>query len=401
MSVNKCRVCGGIFFRRDLLELKNMPKAAQHLPDKRNLKTDKGIKFKIKQCSSCGLIQLDNEPVPYYRDVIRATAVSASMKDFRQKQFKIFVKKYGLTGKKIIEIGCGKGDYLSIMAKAGVKAYGLENNAESVKYCRKNGLNAQKGFINGPSYKIKGAPFDGFYIMSFLEHIPDLRGIMAGISNNLKDGAYGLVEVPNFDMMLEKKLYAEIIIDHLFYFTADSLKTFLSNNGFKIIECNSVWNDYILSAVIKKRSPVSLKDADAYFTKLKREVSNFISKQEKIGGTTAVWGAGHQAFTVMTSCGLKGRIKYVVDSAPFKQGKYTPVTHMPIVAPDTLNSNPVDAVIIMAGSYSNEIVEDQGPIRPVSLVAGGIRRLVRTEQSHRSGHQQQHEKDSRDSRNRT
>ena len=65
------------------------------------------------------------------------------------------------------------------------------------------------------------APFDGFYMMSFLEHLPDLRGVVAGIRNNLKDGACGLVEVPNFGMMLKKKLYAELIIDHLFYFTVD------------------------------------------------------------------------------------------------------------------------------------------------------------------------------------
>ena len=57
----------------------------------------------------------------------------------------------------------------------------------------------------------------------------------------------------------------------------------------------------------------------------------------------------------MSACGLKDRIKYVVDSAPFKQGKYTPATHIPIVAPSVLDKNPVDAIIIMAGSYSDEI----------------------------------------------
>jgi hypothetical protein len=44
-----------------------------------------------------------------------------------------------------------------------------------------------------------------------------------------------------------------------------------------------------------------------------------------------------------------------VDSAVFKQGKYTPATHIPIVSPETLNSDPVDAVIVMAASYSDEV----------------------------------------------
>lgn len=355
MSVNKCRACGGSFYKNKILELNNMPKAAQHMPEKKGLSADKDIKLEIKQCSSCGLIQLSNEPVSYYKNVIRATAVSGEMKSFREKQFKSFIRENNLKGKKVLEIGCGRGDYLSIMDKSGVKAFGIENDLAAVNYCKNAGLHAVKGFVSGHSYKIKNAPFDGFYMMSFLEHLPNLRGVMAGIRNNLTDGARGLVEVPNFDMMLKKNLYAELIIDHLFYFTVDSLKTFLSNNGFAVIKYMPVWHDYILSAVVKKRKPVSLKNADIYFAKLKKEVLNFIKQQAKRGGTIAVWGAGHQAFTVISACGLKDRIKYVVDSAPFKQGKYTPATHIPIVAPSMLDKNPVDAIIIMAGSYSDEI----------------------------------------------
>jgi hypothetical protein len=54
---------------------------------------------------------------------------------------------------------------------------------------------------------------------------------------------------------------------------------------------------------------------------------------------------------------LADKIKYVVDSAPFKQNKYTPATHIPIVSPDTLDSDPVDAVIVMAASYSDEVAK--------------------------------------------
>jgi 2-polyprenyl-3-methyl-5-hydroxy-6-metoxy-1,4-benzoquinol methylase len=355
MGVNKCRACGGNFHKNSLLELNNMPKAAQHMPDKKSIRTDKGIHLEVKQCAACGLIQLDNEPVKYYRDVIRATSVSGEMKAFREKQFWSFIRKNGLSGKKILEIGCGKGDYLSIMDKAGVKALGIENNPASVDYCKKSGLKAIKGFVAGPSYKIKGAPFDGFFMMSFLEHLPDLRGVMAGIRNNLKDGACGLVEVPNFDMMLKKKLYAELIIDHLFYFTRNTLTTFLSNNGFEVIGCSAVWHDYILSTVVRKKVSVSMDDASAYFSELKMEINDYVDSFRKKGKSVAIWGAGHQAFMVMSVCGLKGKIEYVVDSAPFKQGKYTPATHIPIVGPETLVKKPVNAIIIMAGSYSREI----------------------------------------------
>ena len=54
---------------------------------------------------------------------------------------------------------------------------------------------------------------------------------------------------------------------------------------------------------------------------------------------------------------LADKIKYVVDSATFKQGKFTPVTHIPIVSPEKLNTDPADAVIVMAAGYSDEVAK--------------------------------------------
>ena len=57
----------------------------------------------------------------------------------------------------------------------------------------------------------------------------------------------------------------------------------------------------------------------------------------------------------MSLLDLQHSIRYVVDSAPFKQGKFTPVTHLPIVPPSTLESDPVEAFIVMAAGYSDEV----------------------------------------------
>ena len=57
----------------------------------------------------------------------------------------------------------------------------------------------------------------------------------------------------------------------------------------------------------------------------------------------------------MTQLHKGDKIQYIIDDAPFKQGKYTPATHIPIVSQAQLFSNPVDAIIVMAASYSDEI----------------------------------------------
>ena len=162
MPINKCRVCNHKFFEEPLLRYENMPKAAQNFPDERSLESDKGADLEVCQCSACGLVQLSNDPVPYYKEVIRAAAFSEEMKEFRIKQFGSFVQNYSLKGKKIIEIGCGRGEYLSLMQQCGPEAYGLEHLEESVMHCSRNGLRVSKGFIETADYKTDYGPFDAF-----------------------------------------------------------------------------------------------------------------------------------------------------------------------------------------------------------------------------------------------
>jgi hypothetical protein len=68
-----------------------------------------------------------------------------------------------------------------------------------------------------------------------------------------------------------------------------------------------------------------------------------------------IWGAGHQALAIITLADLANKVKFIIDSAKFKQGKYTPVSHIPIISPDSIDYETIDAIIIMAGSFSDEI----------------------------------------------
>jgi 2-polyprenyl-3-methyl-5-hydroxy-6-metoxy-1,4-benzoquinol methylase len=368
MTIHKCRVCDENFFETPLLKYANMPSIAQHLPDKDSLREDRGIDLEICQCSGCGLVQLSNDPVDYYREVIRAVGISEEMKEFRLNQFKSFIEKYSLTGKKIIEIGCGKGEYMKAVQNAGnFKPYGIEYSQDSVKKCLEENLDVSKEFIETTDHKINQSPFDAFYILNYLEHLPYPNITFNGIYNNLSPEGVGIVEVPNFDMILRENLFSEFMRDHLFYFTKETLKSTLEKNNFEIIECEETWHNYILSATIKK----SLKNDGKQINKKieKMDLSSFKNHQDSIikevnnyidnfgDNQVAIWGAGHQSFAIMSLAGLQEKVKYVLDSATFKQGKYTPSTHIPIVHPDKLNLDPVDSIIIIAGSYSDEVAK--------------------------------------------
>lgn len=344
----KCRSCGGLL--STILKQKNMPNRAQHLPIKKELKSDPPVDLDICQCNKCGLVQLRNSPVSYYRDVVRATGLSQEMTEFRIGQLKAFVKQFKLEDQKALEIGCGKGEFLSLLNQVGLIASGVEHDPGSVNYCEKNGLNVYQSFLGDKDHNLINQS-KAFFMFCYLEHLPYPGRMLNILYNNLRNDAVGIIEVPNFDMILEKRLFTEFCIDHLLYFTRKTLTTMLENSGFEVISCEPIWHDYILSAVVRKRSLLDLSIFDTKINTLKQQFVKEIPSNAQI----AVWGAGHQSFATICLADLKP--KYIVDSAPFKQGKYSPASHIPIVSPSTLISDPVDHIIVIAGSYNNEVIK--------------------------------------------
>ena len=133
MKNNICRLCEKLNSLVVILELKGMPIAAQHFLNKNEINVkDKFLDLEILQCKNCGLVQLDIEPVSYYKNVITAASISGDARKARLEQMTKLSNKYLLKGKKVIEIGCGTGAMLDIMHEAGMNAYGLEFSETSV-----------------------------------------------------------------------------------------------------------------------------------------------------------------------------------------------------------------------------------------------------------------------------
>lgn len=121
-----------------------------------------------------------------------------------------------------------------------------------------------------------------------MEHWPDISSSLHSLQNSLNDSAVGLVEVPNFDFMLKNGMYSEFTTDHIFYFTEKTLRTVLETHGFDVIEINSIWHDYILSAQVKKRPALNIKSFTTKQNKIVNELRNFVNKFKK--NEVIIWG---------------------------------------------------------------------------------------------------------------
>lgn len=346
-----CKICKSYLPKNTILTIKKAPSSAQGFSNIKNKKDN--IELKIYQCQSCDVVQISNKPVIYYKETIRSAGFSKEMIKFRRNQFKNFVKKYKLKNKKIIEIGCGKGEYLNILKKFCKKSTGIEFSKKNVQFCKNLNLNVKQGYICDEDLNLTNNQFDAFICMSFMEHAPDLNKFLKNIYKILKDNSYGIIEVPNFDMILKKKLYTEFIRDHIYYFTKKTLEKVLNLNGFEIIKCEEIWDKYILSAYIKKNKKIQkldLKNSLKFINLDYKKFKNFM-KKEKI----AIWGAGHQALTLISQTNMNKDIKFIIDSSIFKQNKFTPGDKLKVISPEMINKEKIRGIIIMAAGYSDEI----------------------------------------------
>ena len=352
--MKRCIACGAPLWETPLLTLDNMPASAQHMPDAQGVKEDRGLTLDLCQCMGCGLVQFDCEPVDYYRDVIRAGGFSKTMVELRRYQYKHLIDSYHLEGKKFIEVGCGQGEFLKVLSEFPVEVHGIEHDPHLVELARAQGLDVTEGFTETEDTRFAGGLYDVFLSFNFLEHQPDPSTMLQAIYRNLEDDAMGLITVPSFEYIMDHNSYYELIRDHLAYYTFETLTPLLERNGFQVEECEVINRD-TLSVIVRKRPQMDTENLLECYVNLKREMETYMKYLDAWDKKVAIWGASHQGFTLAATTKLGEKARYIIDSAPFKQGKFAPASHLPIVGPDHFHEHPVDAIIITAPGYTDEI----------------------------------------------
>ena len=352
--MKRCIACGAPLWETPLLTLDNMPASAQHMPDAQGVKEDRGLTLDLCQCMGCGLVQFDCEPVDYYRDVIRAGGFSKTMVELRRYQYKHLIDSYHLEGKKFIEVGCGQGEFLKVLSEFPVEVHGIEHDPHLVELARAQGLDVTEGFTETEDTRFAGGLYDVFLSFNFLEHQPDPSTMLQAIYRNLEDDAMGLITVPSFEYIMDHNSYYELIRDHLAYYTFETLTPLLERNGFQVEECEVINRD-TLSVIVRKRPQMDTENLLECYVNLNREMETYMKYLDAWDKKVAIWGASHQGFTLAATTKLGEKARYIIDSAPFKQGKFAPASHLPIVGPDHFHEHPVDAIIITAPGYTDEI----------------------------------------------
>ncbi len=337
----------------DLLKLDGFPRAAPHfLQTAEQAQDDAPITLNLVECQDCGLVQLKNPPVDYYKDVITAAALSPKSREILVEEWRPLISRFALAGKKALEIGACKGDFLAVLDQLGLDAFGMEHSRESVAVAREKGYKVSQGYVVDAAMNDQ---FDLIVCNNYLEHQPDVKIFLKEVRKLVSDEGVVYFSVPNLDYLLQRSCLYEFVADHLVYFSEKSLHTTFENNGFVVKDQYLKNNGNDLVVVAKKAPRLNLSAQSSNMQGVVESFRSLLRSAKESGKKVVSWGAGHRALALLALADAR-TIEYVVDSAPFKQNLLTPITHIPIKSPDYLIKHGCDVLLLMLpGNFAKQV----------------------------------------------
>ena len=389
----KCRMCKGKQFEL-VLNMGDNP-TVNSLIEEKDLSNEEAVyPLVVEQCQTCWLVQIV-EPVDaqkIYRDEDYLyfsgdmPGLSSYFLEYAAEVKSNIFQGQDLADKFIIEIGSNDGTMLHHFKNWNADILGVDPASNVVVRALRDGIPTVSDFFSSRIAKSIFRDFgraDFIYGNNCIAHLKDLNDLMEGVKILLKNDGVFAVECNYWGGMVKNKNYALVYHDHYSYFSLTNWANFADEHGMKVFDAwvtpaqggsLRVYMTRDLKRAVTDRCSTllheevtihlsSLETARKYRTSVLAEAKklfSLIGEIKKTGKTIAGYGAAAKGFSVLKLAGLDQRhIDYFVDDSPAKQGKYTPVTHIPVVSREIAEGNLPDYFFITAPNYEKVIVEKE------------------------------------------
>jgi len=290
------------------------------------------------------------------------------------------IDRYDLHEKLVLEIGCGKGEFLRMMVELGNnRGAGFDPSYEAPPGGEADDrLSFVKEFYTEAHLDLKP---DLVIARQLLEHVEGPFEFVSSLRRTIGDRADTVVvfEVPNALDMLQRADMWDVIYEHPIYFTPQALERLMRSAGFDVHQVRPAYEGLFLiveaspgAGAPEKLDPVGhllehdvAGFAEAYTERLqrwKRQLDDIRSNDKHV----VLWGAGARGDTFLNAIGINDEIPMVVDLNPRKWGKHMAGTGQPIHSPEDLKAQPPDVVVIANEIYIDEI---RGSLRDMGIEA--------------------------------
>jgi SAM-dependent methyltransferase len=327
-------------------------------------------------CEACGFIsntKFDSSKHNYSSEYEETQAFSPTFNAFHHRLALQLIDLHDLRGKKVIEIGCGKGEFLILLCELGGNT-GIGFDPSYVEGRTDSEAKKSIAFIKDfYSEKYTSHKADLICCKMTLEHINEPREFIRTVRRSIGDQTDTIVffQIPDVARILTEQAFWDIYYEHCSYFSIGSLGRLFRSCGFDVLDLWKDYDDQYLMIEAKPATGVSRLPLpqEHDLEKLRADVKEFsdntrrrtdrwkqtVRSLNRSGKRVVIWGGGSKGVAFLTTLGICDEIEYAVDIDPFKRGTYIAGTGQQIVSPDILKEYCPDTVIVMNPIYCDEI----------------------------------------------
>src|ERR1700733_11150514 len=381
-----CRSCGGRL-TVTMADLGLQPASNAFIESPAAVQHEKRYPLRAKVCEVCKLVQLDYDVAPEelfgnyhyfssYSDEWLAHAKTYC--DMAQRRFDLSPSSL------VVELASNDGYLLKNFLKMGIPVLGIDPSDTVAAAAEKIGVPTLVQFFGEKAARElahQGRQADLIIANNVLAHVPQLNDFVAGIALLLRPNGNVTIEFPHLLELIEHVEFDTIYHEHFSYFSVYAIERVFARHGLRLYDverlpthggslrifaAHAARTDLKDSASLREvraqENAAGLEDLATYlkFSKRVEECRDsllaFLAAAKREGKRVAAYGAAAKGNTLLNFCSVTPQdIVFVADRNPYKQKKFLPGTHIPVVSPEELIQAKPDYVLILPWNLRDEI----------------------------------------------
>ena len=350
--------------------------------------------LRVGFCQGCGHVQLVERvpPAAMFTDYLYVSSASDTLRAHFDDLAATLTSRHGLAdGGLVIDIGCNDASLLCCFRDRGARTLGVDPAENLAEFSRDTGIERYRGFFGADT---AGEIVDRWGRAALVTatntfpHIPDLSGFVAGLDAVLAPGGAFVLEAHYLVDLLDQLAFDTVYHEHVSYWALGPMMRLFADHGMEVVRVERLpihhgqlratvmrrgegEVDRSVDDVLAAEKQLGIHRFDTWLAfagrvgRLKREVMDCLNGLKAEGRRLAGYGAPAKGSTLLEFFGVgPDLLDFIADRSPLKQGRYTPGSHIPIVAPERLLEEPSpDHVLLLAWNFEDEILAQQAEFR--------------------------------------
>jgi C-methyltransferase C-terminal domain/Putative zinc binding domain/Methyltransferase domain len=388
-----CRLCGSTRLR-SFLDLGATPPCELFLAAEALERPELTYPLHVRVCEGCLLAQLPPliTPEETFTEYAYFSSFSTSWVEHARRFVDGAVSRLGLgEGSFVVEVASNDGYLLQHVVERGIRCLGVEPSVNVGEAARGKGVPTLTAFLTpqtGAQVRAEHGPADLVALNNVYAHIPDVVGFTQGLRALVADEGWVSIEVQHLLTLVARTQFDTIYHEHFQYYTVLTAQRALASGGLALVDVElldthggsiRLWArpsevagepSQAVRDVLAAEAAAGLDTAaghDGFATAVSRvrdDLVGFLIEARRAGKTVVGYGAPGKGNTLLNYCGIRpDLLAYTVDRNPYKHGRFTPGTRIPVLPPERIAADRPDYVLVLPWNLRTELTEQLSYVR--------------------------------------